>query len=136
MGKKSGVLREGTPKYCFALALSYLLYAAFAGSVHGGLFPVGSLGYDEGGVRERERTAADIDAAQKYGNDAVFVRGLCLQLEKLNEECIMDISLNGWKCCTHAYARIMQEDSLYVDIVRSKKLSILLNVQKRKVRIG
>lgn len=39
MGKKSGVLICGTPKYLHARAVSNLEYAALAGSVQGGLFP-------------------------------------------------------------------------------------------------
>lgn len=40
MGKKSGVLIWGTPKYLHARSESYLEYFALAGSVQGGLFPL------------------------------------------------------------------------------------------------
>ena len=40
IGKKSGVLIDRTPKYLHARSESYLAYVAFAGRVHGGLFPV------------------------------------------------------------------------------------------------
>jgi hypothetical protein len=40
MGKNSGVLMFGTPKYLLERLLSYWPYAAFAGRVHGGLLPV------------------------------------------------------------------------------------------------
>lgn len=39
MGKKSGVVIGGTPKYLHARWPSNLPYAALAGNVHGGLFP-------------------------------------------------------------------------------------------------
>lgn len=40
IGKKSGVWMGGTPKYLHARCESNLEYAALAGSVHGGLFPI------------------------------------------------------------------------------------------------
>jgi hypothetical protein len=46
MGKNSGVLIFGTPKYRLERSLSYFPYAAFAGRVHGGLLPV----LDQGSV--------------------------------------------------------------------------------------
>lgn len=42
IGKKLGT-SIGTPKYCCALLPSNLPYAAFAGRVHGGLFPEPTL---------------------------------------------------------------------------------------------
>lgn len=71
MGKKSGVLISGAPKYRFARALSYVLYFALAGSVHGGLLP--EVPCQRGvfwatGKWVLVRTAADIDPAQKHGN--------------------------------------------------------------------
>lgn len=43
IGKKSGVWVCGTPKYLHARSESNLEYAALAGSVQGGLFPVQSV---------------------------------------------------------------------------------------------
>lgn len=43
IGKNSGVSICGTPKYLHARAESNLEYAALAGSVQGGLFPVQSV---------------------------------------------------------------------------------------------
>lgn len=40
IGKNSGVLICGTPKYLHARSESNLEYVALAGSVQGGLFPV------------------------------------------------------------------------------------------------
>jgi len=42
-GKKSGVLISWILKYFFALSVSNVPYAALAGSVHGGLFPLITL---------------------------------------------------------------------------------------------
>jgi hypothetical protein len=43
IGKKSGVRMSSAPKYFFTLSASNSPYLAFAGSVHGGLFPLNTL---------------------------------------------------------------------------------------------
>jgi hypothetical protein len=45
IGKNDGGLICGTPKYLHARSESNLEYAALAGSVHGGLFPVDYLSH-------------------------------------------------------------------------------------------
>lgn len=73
IGKKSGVLICGTPKYLHARSESNLEYAALAGRVQGGLFP-GSVRLVSGvacGIGKHTRT--NIDAAQKHGMESEVV---------------------------------------------------------------
>jgi hypothetical protein len=67
IGKNSGGLMGGTPKYLHARSESNFEYAALAARVHGGLFP-GVIHVRMAGTGQGlRRTGSDIDAAQEDG---------------------------------------------------------------------
>lgn len=71
MGKKSGVLIGGTPKYLHARSESNLEYVALAGRVNGGLLPgflmLSIYSRKDGSVMGRKGwgTGTNVDASQK-----------------------------------------------------------------------